>query len=260
MAGDLASLQDFSAIAASPTEPRLAAGRRGGEIVLVAFSSGQAVRSASLAAHTKAITELAFSQDGRMLASGDRDGQIVVWDLAAGGQRRWQGRLPNSDPFGVTNLIFDAAGRTLVATGPESMRFWDLPSNQTTLDFNTGSFIGAPLVAALHAEGKLLAWGTGSQHEIEFMPMRAGRGFGPPLRYVTGGNWSEVPVPLSLAFNGANTALAVAYNDGTVMLWDFDVDSWKAEACRIANRALTPGEWQQYMGDAGYAEVCPAGQ
>ncbi len=35
------------------------------------------------------------------------------------------------------------------------------------------------------------------------------------------------------------------------------VDSWKARACRIANRNLTQTEWQQYMGEQPYHKTRP---
>jgi hypothetical protein len=51
--------------------------------------------------------------------------------------------------------------------------------------------------------------------------------------------------------------LASGGNDGTVILWDVDIESWEERACRIANRNLTLLEWAQYLEDEPYRKTCP---
>jgi WD40 repeat protein len=43
--------------------------------------------TSELAGHTKTITCLAWSRDGRWLASGSKDGTVRVWDVAKGKAR-----------------------------------------------------------------------------------------------------------------------------------------------------------------------------
>lgn len=52
------------------------------------------------------------------------------------------------------------------------------------------------------------------------------------------------------------TRLASVHGDGTVMSWDFSVESWMDRACAIANRNLTPFEWQQYLANSPYRMTC----
>lgn len=60
-------------------------------------------------------------------------------------------------------------------------------------------------------------------------------------------------------FDPGSTTLASIGDDGAVLLWDVDVDSWRARACRLAKRNLTRSEWDRYVGaGTAYRRTCPA--
>ena len=62
----------------------------------------------------------------------------------------------------------------------------------------------------------------------------------------------------SVAFSADSKSLASGSEDRTIILWDVDLASWQARACRIANRNLTQEEWTQYIGeDVSYRRTCP---
>jgi hypothetical protein len=45
--------------------------------------------------------------------------------------------------------------------------------------------------------------------------------------------------------------------DPSARLWAISPTPWQEQACRLANRNLTPDEWQQYLVNLPYAKSCP---
>jgi WD40 repeat protein/Zn-dependent protease with chaperone function len=73
--------------------------------------------------HNKPLTAVAFSPDGRMLATGDEDGTLKLWQTATGMLlSSWHGHAGI-----VLDMVFSPDGRTLVSSGGgDSVRCWDV--------------------------------------------------------------------------------------------------------------------------------------
>lgn len=100
----------------------------------------------------------------------------------------------------------------------------------------------SPLVA-------LSGYGVGS---IQILDGALSRSFADKLRRPGG---SEDPTTTGLAFSPDGLTLA-SMSDQTILLWDFDVTSWRRRACAIANRNLTHEEWDRYIGAETYRKTC----
>jgi WD40 repeat protein len=79
----------------------------------------------SIRAHTDTITTLKYAPDGKQLASGDKGGAVMVFDIATG-RLLWKHKVG----AGVASLGFSKDGKELKVT--------DTANRGTTLDPATG--------------------------------------------------------------------------------------------------------------------------
>jgi hypothetical protein len=59
-----------------------------------------------------------------------------------------------------------------------------------------------------------------------------------------------------MGFRPAGRMLAIAFQDGRVLLWDLDPASWRARACAVAGRRLTEQEWEDFLPGRPYQPYC----
>ena len=100
--------------------------------------------------HRDTIQALAFSPDGRRLASAGLDGAIVLWEIPGG---REAGRLVSQERL-VNSVAFSPDGQWLLAPFQRGARVWD--ANRLTARYSIAAD-GPPLTHALYApDGKRL--------------------------------------------------------------------------------------------------------
>ncbi|GAA2216012.1 hypothetical protein GCM10009850_114810 [Nonomuraea monospora] len=202
------------------TNPDIPVGPEPGEYLLATSAGGNGTLrlwdiatgrpvSQPLTGHTGTVFRMAFSPDGRLLASGSMDATVRLWDTATG--------EPAGEPLtGHTNIVEDVAfspdGRLLASASVDTtVQLWDPVTGRPVgepLTGHTNTVVGV----AFSPDGRLLASG-GMDATVRLWDSATGRPVGEPLT----GHGGHV---LRLAFSPDGRLLATSSRDWTARLWD----------------------------------------
>ena len=204
----LARLESIAAWRIDPTE----------QARYAMFEASSLAGITTLKARGASVNRVAFSPDGRLLATGNGDGTVRFWDMAT--------RRPIGQSLGGSNrnqsiyaVAFSPDGKIVASAGREGVvRLWDVATRRE---------IGAPLggdsaylySVAFSPDGDILAAGRGDG-TVQLWDVATHQQVGAPLT-VPG---SEI---LSVAFSPDGKTLATAATvygsartSGTVRLWN----------------------------------------
>ncbi len=175
-----------------------------GTIALWDTATGKEVRR--LQGHRKRVLALAFSEDGKLLASASEDRSARLWDVATGKELK---RLRYEERFGgeVNRIRFLPGGRRLVASSYASVRVWDVASGE-----EVGKMPGGPAgLLDLSPDGKTLAM-SGENGQIVLRQLGTGKRLLTPEGH-------QRPVG-SVALSPDGKTLATGSWDETLRLWE----------------------------------------
>lgn len=111
--------------AISPLSDEVVIGTFTGEIQWIDLATGKLL--ASRKEHTEPIYTLAFSPDGKWLASGSREGQVRIWNS----QERESFQVAQPFTKAVEGLTFDSKSKRLLATAmSEGFKIWEVESKK----------------------------------------------------------------------------------------------------------------------------------
>jgi WD40 repeat protein len=175
-----------------------------------------------LRGHREGVNCVAFSSDGRFLASGSRDKTIRIWDIRTGHTLRVlvaPGVPADAKLFPVNVVAFSPNGRVLASGGPEgnTIRLWSAPDGRPLRvlrePFLSSIWSGvSPVFAvAFSADGRLLASKL-ADGSVQIWDLASGKTVPGPKRYTD--SWR-----FALALSPDGRLLASGRHDGTILLW-----------------------------------------
>jgi WD40 repeat protein/serine/threonine protein kinase len=233
-----------TALAFSPNGDRLASagskvgepptGTKASEIKVWNTATGQLLLT--FKKHTAEITALAFSPDGKYLASASHDGTVKVWEAANGAVLH----TLEDHGGGATAVVFSPDGGRLASASHGGgkngeIHLWDLRNGQKLRSFKEHK--GAITSIAFRPNSKHLASASSAGADSTVCLWDTD----------TGATLLTIPGPgafLAVAFSSNGKRLAIGAADRTISLWDPNVPrrlvTLEGHADRVTSLAFHP--------------------
>lgn len=229
----------WRAVALSPKAELLVSGTKNGPLILWDVQNGH--KRHTLTAHTNTIQAVAFSADGKRLASTSRDG-TRIWDVESGEQI---GILPESPLLDtdlykgktrdiqnrlevlsrgnkclcsrlIQTLSFSPCGSLIAGGMPEELMLWDATTCEPRLILLLPKGYHHKSVLAFSPCGRYLAYDSGKEGTTKVSITVWDAVSGKNIVSFYENSYSCV----SLGFSPDSTLLASSGGEGTILLWD----------------------------------------
>jgi WD40 repeat protein len=153
------------------------------------------------------VTAIAFSPDGKTLASGVKDGRVLLWDVENGEQKR---SFTGQRGLSVTEVTFNSQGDKVTSVGNDSVvRVWDVKADKLAQSLTAHE---QPIRTVAYSPDEKILASAGEDTKIALWNTQTGK----LLKFLEGqgGTINEI------AFSKDGKTLASAGEEGRIILWD----------------------------------------
>ncbi len=145
--------------------------------------------------HSGWVYSVAFSPDGKLLASGSSDQTIKLWDAATGTELR----SLRGHTYNVEAVVFSRDGKLLVSlSGGNEIKIWNLPQGTLARTIRPTDYAntiaispGGDTIASGDNRGRIRLWNTNDGREARVLQSTASRinsvAFSPDRRFLVSG-------------------------------------------------------------------------
>jgi WD40 repeat protein len=131
---------------------------------------------AKLEGHRGGVTALAFSRDGKLLATGSGSGIVFLWDAKSGEQLA---KLSENGGNTITGVALSPDGTRLAASSKGAIAHWDVTDPKAPkplrniVTHSDARYVGVGMTGDGSAIAHAPAWRNQALSKVEFFPLKA---------------------------------------------------------------------------------------